>query len=375
MNRQQVTNIEVKKANRNRVFRYIYKNGTVSNPDISYEMKMSLPTVTQITRELIEKGLIEELGEFQSTGGRRAKALSVATNVKEAAGLDITRDHVSMVLINLKGEVLKSACIEKDYSPGEAYYHSVSQWLENFLDEGGADRERLLGLGISYPGIIDQEKGMATFSHVLGEKSVPLENISRYFPYPCYFLNDANAAAYVEGSRAESAERFVYMFVANMVGGAIFENYEMVQGKNFRCGEIGHMTIVPDGELCYCGKKGHLDTYCSAKRLKEAADGSIEEFFRRLDQGDGKLAGIWDRYTTYMAMAVNNIHMLLDCDVVLGGYLGRYMGDHIQDIRNKVAQRNTFEEDGSFVRACKCRIDEAALGVALKVVANFIEQI
>ena len=53
MNRQQVTNIEVKKANRNRVFRYIYKNGTVSNPDISDEMKMSLPTVTQITRELI----------------------------------------------------------------------------------------------------------------------------------------------------------------------------------------------------------------------------------------------------------------------------------------------------------------------------------
>ena len=55
---KQATNMEVKKNNRNRVFRYICKHGTVSNPDISYSMKMSLPTVTQITKELIEKGFI-----------------------------------------------------------------------------------------------------------------------------------------------------------------------------------------------------------------------------------------------------------------------------------------------------------------------------
>ena len=66
---KQTTNMEVKKNNRNRVFRYICKQGTVSNPDISYNMKMSLPTVTQITKELIEKGVIEESGELHSTGG------------------------------------------------------------------------------------------------------------------------------------------------------------------------------------------------------------------------------------------------------------------------------------------------------------------
>ena len=65
------TNIEVKKNNRNRIFRYICKNGIVSNPDISYKLKMSLPTVTQITKELIEMGLVEENGELQSTGGPR----------------------------------------------------------------------------------------------------------------------------------------------------------------------------------------------------------------------------------------------------------------------------------------------------------------
>lgn len=91
MNRKQTTNIEVKKNNRNRVFRYICSHDMISNPDIAYELKMSLPTVTQMTKELIDKGLIEEAGILKSTGGRRAKALSVLKNVRQAVGLDITK--------------------------------------------------------------------------------------------------------------------------------------------------------------------------------------------------------------------------------------------------------------------------------------------
>ena len=75
MDKKKITNMEVKKKNRNGVFRYICKQGTVSNPDISYNMKISLPTATQITKELMAEGLLEEKGELQSTGGRRAKAL------------------------------------------------------------------------------------------------------------------------------------------------------------------------------------------------------------------------------------------------------------------------------------------------------------
>ena len=66
MNQAWGTNMEVKRNNRRRVFRYINGQGTVSNPDIAYATKMSLPTVTQITKELLEEGLLEERGELQS---------------------------------------------------------------------------------------------------------------------------------------------------------------------------------------------------------------------------------------------------------------------------------------------------------------------
>lgn len=375
MEKKKITNMEVKKKNRNAVFRYICKNGTVSNPDISYHLKISLPTATQITKELIAEGLLEEKGEFQSTGGRRAKALSAVINARLAVGLDITQNHVTLVLTNIVGEILKYERIYHPYVSGELYYQNVSEKLENFLDESDIDRDKVLGVGISFPGIIDLDKELITYSHILGIENVPFDLISPFFDYPCFFLNDANAGAYAEGFYDEKAESFFYLSLSNTVGGAIFNRSELIQGKNFRCGEVGHMTVVIDGDSCYCGKRGCLDAYCAAWHLSEAADGKLEQFFCLLDQRDSDAIKIWDSYTDYLAVAVNNIYMTLDCDIVLGGYVGSCVGTHLQDIWNKVALRNTFGEKEPFVKACNYKVAAAALGAALKVIEMFVSQI
>lgn len=375
MDKKQITNIEVKRNNRNRVFRFICKNGTVSNPDISYELKMSLPTVTQITKELIEKGLIEEIGERKSTGGRRAKALSAAANARQAVGLDITKNHISLVLTNLTGEILNYKRIQQPFVQEDSYYGKVCETMEGFLDESEADRDRILGIGISFPGIVAQDREMIPYSHILGVRNLPFDSVRRHFPYPCYFLNDANAGAYAEGIRGESPERFFYLSLSNSVGGAIFHNGELIQGQNFRCGEVGHMTVIPDGELCYCGKRGCLDAYCSAKLLSDMTDGKLERFFKKLEQGEKEIADMWEQYTAYLAVALNNIHMVLDCDIILGGYVGSYTEAHVQDIWEKVSQRNTFEEEERFVRSCRYKVGAAALGAALNVIEMFMEQV
>lgn len=375
MSRKQITNIEVKKNNRNRIFRYMCRNGVLSNPDIAYATKMSLPTVTQMTRELMEQGLVQELGELQSTGGRRAKALAVAANARLAVGLDITRNHVSFVLTNLLGENLKYERIVCPYSHEAAYYQGVCQKLEDFLQEADADRDAVLGMGISYPGIIDLDREMISSSHVLNIKGISFFEISRYFPYPCYFLNDANAGAYGEGISSREESSFFYLSLSNTVGGAFFHNKELEQGKNFRCGEVGHMTILPEGETCYCGKKGCLDVYCSARVLSEQTGGRLEPFFERLSQGEEEFVNFWDTYTNYLAVAVNNIHMVLDCDIVLGGYVGSQIAPYVEKFREKVFDRNTFGENPSFVRVCKDQVGAAALGAALSVVEGFLEEV
>lgn len=373
--KRQSTNIEVKKNNRNIIFRYICKHGVVSNPDISYAVKMSLPTVTQNTKELIERGLIEETGELESTGGRRAKALSVAANVRLAAGLDITKNHIGLLLTNLTGEILKYNRIFFPFADEDAYYITVNEKMEEFLDEACADRERLLGIGISFPGIVDLDREMVVHSHILGVDSVPFASISRFFAYPCYFINDANAGAYAEGIRSESMERFFYISLSNTVGGAIFNDNGLVQGSGFRCGEVGHMTVIPGGEPCYCGKLGCLDAYCAASYLSDAAGGKLEQFFVRMRQGDGEFRKLWDRYTDYLAIAINNIHMILDCDIILGGYVGSYVEEHMHEIWEKVSARSIFTEGSTFVKSCKYKTGAAALGAALRVVELFIKEI
>ncbi len=375
MNAKQGTNMQVKKDNRNRVFRYIRKQGTVSNPDISYATKMSLPTVTMMTKELIEQGLVEEIGELQSTGGRRAKALAVSVNARQAAGLDITRNHIGLALTNLAGEMLEYKRMYLPYADAAEYYNGVKDRMEAFLESCGVDRERILGIGISFPGIIDLKKEQIAKSHVLGVKALPFSSVSRFFSYPCYFQNDANAGAYAEGMHAEPLERFFYLSLSNTVGGAFYSGGRLEQGTNFRCGEVGHMTVVPDGERCYCGKSGCLDAYCSANRLSDLTGGKLREFFLRLEQKDAKAADVWDSYTTYLSLAVNNIYMVLDCDIILGGYVGSCIQNHMQDIREKVLQRNTFQEEASFVRRCSYQEGAAALGAALAVTETFIEQI
>ena len=369
------TNMEVKKNNRNSIYRYIRKSDVTSNPDISYDLKMSLPTVTQNTKELIEKGLVKEVGKLKSTGGKRAIALSAVADFKLTVGLDITRNHISLVLTDLKGTLLQRDRIFLPFEQSEYYYQKVNDLLEQFIEKSKMSRERILGIGISIPGIVNLEKEEISYSHILRIKGVSFAFISSFFSYPCYFLNDANAGAYAEGIYQESIERFFYLSLSSTVGGGIYDKSELVQGKEYRCGEVGHMTIVLNGEPCYCGKNGCLDVYCSAARLSDMADGSLEQFFQRLDKGEQEFVNVWDTYTTYLAVALDNIHMVLDCDIVIGGYVGGYVEKYMSDICQKAAERNIFEEREAFVRPCVFKFEAAALGAALNVLENYISQI
>ncbi|GAA0079008.1 ROK family transcriptional regulator [Clostridium sp. CTA-5] len=375
MIKKQVNNMEVKKNNRNRIFRYLCKCDKTSNSEIAYELKMSLPTVAQNTKELMERGLIEEIGEFQSTGGRRAKAFSVISDSRLAVGLDITKNHFGLLLTNLKGEILKYERFDYQYSNEKLYYCEIDKKIEEFLGKNLRDRETILGIGISFPGIVNLEKEIVSYSHMLGLQALSFTEVSQFFSYPCCFLNDANAGAYAEGINKEFQKRFFYLSLSNTVGGAIFNCDELIQGENFRCGEVGHMTVIPDGVPCYCGKLGCLDVYCSAKNLSDVTDGKLSLFFTALEREEKGILKIWDKYTTYLSVAINNIHMVLDCDIILGGYVGSYLENHINDIRQKVLQRNTFSEDGMFVRTCNYKVGAAAFGAALKVIEAFIKQV
>ena len=229
-------------------------------------------------KELLERGIIVESGEYESTGGRKAKALSVNAGLKYAAGIDITANHISYVVIDLTGELIEKERIRAVFENSVEYTEKVHQGFLEFVQRAGIEAKRILGVGISLPGIIDKEHETLIISHILRLKNVSLKNLSRLFEYEVCYENDANSAAMVEMYRLE--KNAVYLSLSNSVGGSFYIHNGIYEGDDYRSSEFEHMIIVPGGRQCYCGKKGCVDAYCSAQVLAAKADDNLEQFLK-----------------------------------------------------------------------------------------------
>ncbi|KAJ51205.1 transcriptional regulator/sugar kinase [Clostridium tetanomorphum DSM 665] len=372
---EKASNIDVKRINRNRIFRLIYNNEKISKQDIAYRLGMSLPTVTQNLKILKEQGLIEEDGVLESTGGRKAKAISCIKNARFAVGLNITKNHISIVLINLNGDIVKKARISKSFKNEKEYFKEIGTLVTSFTNKYETYKSKILGVGIAVPGILSEDKQTIVYSHVLGLVKEKCENFGEFIPYPYILCNDANAAGIAEMWDVEALKNVVYLFLSSSVRGSIILNNKLYVGENQRSGEVGHMTIVPNGRSCYCGKKGCVDSYCTSNVLSTSANGNLNDFFKLLEQGSKKHEKIWSEYLEYLTITINNLRMLFDCDVILGGDVGAYMDKYIYHLKSLLSMRNTFEADGEYLKICKYKIEATAVGAAMIHIKNFINTI
>ena len=126
-------NSEVRKRNRNRVFRFINNTKETCMSEISAALEVSGPTVMSIVKELKEDGVIREVGEYESTGGRKAKAIASVKDGVYAIGVDITLNHVSLVYTDLGEEALKHRRVQKPFRQGTAYIEEVAGLVKDFV--------------------------------------------------------------------------------------------------------------------------------------------------------------------------------------------------------------------------------------------------
>lgn len=370
------TNKEVKLANRNSIYRQLMKSKSMSKLDIANSLNMSLPTVSQNIKELLNEGLIEESGVFESTGGRKARAISFLSDAKVAVGLDITKNHTGIVLVNLLGEIISNKRVRRPFVNSADYFKQNGAFIQEFISESGIAPEKILGVGIAVPAIVSQDSQNVTYSPILGFTGGTLDSFSDTIPYPTFLCNDANAGGAAElWISPEKLNDVVYLSLNTSVGGAILMDNKIHLGNNQRGGEFGHMTIVSDGIQCYCGQKGCVDAYCSAKVLAESANGKLEHFFTRLQDGDTETVKIWTTYLEHLAQAVKNLRMAFDCNIILGGYVGSYMDDYIDELRSLVAAKDPFGSRGDYLQVCNYKLEATAVGAALMYIEPFIRKV
>lgn len=187
-----------KKLNKNRIFRLIYNSDKISRQEIADQLGLSLPTVNQNLKMLMEDGLIEYVGNFTSTGGRRAQAITINNNARKAISVNIKADYINVDVVGLKGQIIYSMAVKAHFSKSSAYIEKLTDAVRHAVDYVGADADDILGVGITVPGILDDEKQILISAPPLKAKNYDFTRLISAIDYPVVVMNDARAEAYAD---------------------------------------------------------------------------------------------------------------------------------------------------------------------------------
>lgn len=371
-----INNIEVKKLNRRNVLTYMLGKEQVSKRDVAVALHLSIPTVTQCMVELQEMGLVQECGAMDSMGGRKSMGYRSVKTARVAIGVDITRKHINVVVIDLAMDVLYSRRVTVRLHDTRASYEELRGIICDAVRESRTEPSSILGLGISLPSIIDETGTKLSGLHEQMEISHNLYDIVKdWFSFPVILENDATSAGRAEVKVREMQENMVYFFISPSVGGSVIIDGKALYGRTGRAGEFGHMTLVPGGRPCYCGRRGCVNAYCSTELLSDHTEGNLYEFFRRLENGDRECAGIWKEYLDSLALAVHNLNSSFDMKIVIGGYLGQHIGPYMGQLEDRIRKMDHYLASMHFVEPAVLKYEASAIGAAMVFVERYLSEV
>ncbi len=371
---QKLTNTDVKKLNKNRIFRLIYNSDKISRQEIADQLGLSLPTVNQNLKMLMEDGLIEYVGNFTSTGGRRAQAITIDNNARKAISVNIKADYINVDVVGLKGQIIYSMAVKAHFSKSSAYIEKLKDAVRHAVDYVGADADDILGVGITVPGILDDEKQILISAPPLKAKNYDFTRLISAIDYPVVVMNDARAEAYAgHWFNGKPEDEKIYIMLGEGVGGAYINASAIRNGVHNRGGEFGHMVIHPGGKQCLCGKKGCFEAYVSEKVLSSELDMTLDNFFELAAQGNKNNSDVLDEYMDNLALGINNIYTMMDCDIVLGGTVAPYLKQYENSIKERLVNDYSFDTDADYLRISDGGGRKSGLGAALSFVARFID--
>jgi predicted NBD/HSP70 family sugar kinase len=246
--------------------------GPLSRTEIARELDVSPATVTQLTRELMGHGMVEELDLKPSRGGRPAQRLGLVGDAGRALGVKVTADHLVLVDVRLDGEVLGSWVRPYDPAAPDAP-GDLAGTVESVLSAitGGPP---LLGVGVGVPGGVDDQGVGTVNAPTLGWQAMPVgERLRRRLSLPVLVENDVNALAAAERlyGRGRTHRDFLVLTIGRGVGAAIVADGRVYRGARGGAGEFGHLCVDPLGPVCGCGARGCLEAFVGSAGLLAAA--------------------------------------------------------------------------------------------------------
>ncbi|WP_432936653.1 ROK family protein [Kribbella sp. CA-253562] len=300
--------------------------GPTSRAEIARALGLSPATVTQVTKDLIARGLVEELESVPSTGGRPARLIGLVTDAGVALGAKVTADHVAVVTVELDGTVRSSS--SHDYDP--AADDAIARLGQILAKEIAELDDRLLGVGVGVPGAVDSQASGIVDAPTLGWQAAPVgPTLRAALDTPVLVDNDVNTLAAAERLYGIGRDHSAYLVVTigRGIGCGIVVDGGIYRGANGGAGEIGHIPVFGDGDLppCTCGSTGCLEAYIGAAGIVRAARarkaigprGTISTLVRAAGNGDVAARKVFEQAGAMLGRALAGVIHTVDPEVVV----------------------------------------------------------
>ncbi|HEX8230478.1 MAG TPA: ROK family transcriptional regulator [Chloroflexia bacterium] len=272
----------------------------VSRTDISRLTNWSRPKVTAVVNRMIDRGVLMEVGEGESQGGRRPQLLRLNSDLGYVVGIDIGATSIDLAVADLNSHVLL-----RDSGPADVRQEptvllgEVKRRLSDMLRKGGVRAEEIIGIGVGLPGPVDFARGVLVAPPLMpGWGNYPIRGFFHNL-FPNAFVsvdNDVNMMALGElrAGAGKGIDNFLFIKIGTGIGAGIICHGLVHRGSTGSAGDIGHISVDRTGPTCHCGNIGCLEIMAAgpaiADRAAEAArTGASGILARKLEARGGHL--------------------------------------------------------------------------------------
>ena len=280
------------------IFRIIRDLGPIARTEIVNKTGLSKSTVSIHTKKLLDMGLIIESEDENNSVGRNRKMLNFAKENGFIIGIDLGATSLSTALCNLDAEIIDIKNIDVLVNSGpEIIMNHIYKFIEELLKENNLSKKSIFGIGMGVPGPVEFSKGIPVSPPIMpGWHLYPLKEVlQEKYNCPAFIDNDVNVMAVGEehAGIANNVSNFIFVKIGTGIGAGIVCNGKLYRGDKGCSGDIGHIEIDGEEELCSCGNKGCLEIAAAgpaiAKKAKSAARKRESELLYSLLEKKGDL--------------------------------------------------------------------------------------
>ncbi len=269
----------VRELNRSIILNQL-RTHSLSRADLAVITGLNKTTVSSLINELLAHSFVHEIGPNTSAGGRPAVLVELDPAAGNIIGVEIGVGYLNVVLTDFCAGVLwkRQVPFTESDSQRQVMQHAITL-LRRAIQHGEQTGTRLLGVGVAIPGLVDTASGTLVYAPNLEWRNVPVQQIlAAKFDTPIFVDNDANAAALAEhymGS-AQQVDNYVSVVANAGIGAGIVLGGQVFHGITGYAGEVGHVTLDPDGPACHCGNHGCWERLAGQSALVERVHNAIQ---------------------------------------------------------------------------------------------------